>query len=232
MVQTDILTPGQAQFQCTGCQSFFAFNWPLPPDSEKVQTLLINRELEFVKAPEPPKAQATVPPVPSQTCFRCGVKSAPDLKECPKCGVVFEKVKTMKSSQKVIASTIQVAWEQLANDYSDGKKHEAFVQLCLSQENLAFASQQYRSVLAAQPHDEIAKKMQERIVQMAAVTYLASRGEIDEKPRWFGLTKFGIVLAFLLIGTGLFSPYLRSLIAVGCSILVFIIAVRYFARQV
>ena len=79
------------------------------------------------------------------------------------------------NSEEVLA-----AWEAVKANYGDEKRHESFIQLCLSRENLPFASTQYRTILLANPAEDIAKRMQNRIVDLATTTYIAAQTTMRE----------------------------------------------------
>jgi hypothetical protein len=171
---------------------------------------------------------------PLRSCARCGEKVDAKLTECPKCGVIFDKIKKIRVGEplkKDPSADLTAAWIGIRNNYADLKNHETFIQLCLNKENLAFASQQYRAVLDANPSDDIANKMQNRIIELATFSYITAKatGE-EEKPRYAGFTKFITVVAGLLIVSGVFFSWARPMIAIGVSVLVFVLAAKYFAK--
>ncbi|MDZ4677856.1 MAG: hypothetical protein SGI74_10155 [Oligoflexia bacterium] len=230
MVETQSLADGQARFQCTGCEGFFAFNWPQPPDVQTVRSQSFDGK-DFIPMGLHPKVNATIKTVVQKTlhtCVRCGVQSDVDYKECPKCGVLFERIITAKPPQPVVPPSgpeVMSAWDAVKSQYIDDKRHEFFILICLNRDNLAFASSQYRAILAVNPHDEIALRMQTRIIELATATYVATLQKPNKKQP---LRVTGIItgVAGLLILLGLFLPQARGLVAVGCAILVFIFAFR------
>ncbi len=224
VVREEDLTTEQPKFQCTGCAGLFTFEWPQQPGVIKI----LPRKLQpdFKQAPLPPKAKAT------QTCINCNAKCDADYQECPKCGVIFEKVKKIRPPQPIqTAQSPQIlsAWEDVKNNYVDVKKHESFIQLCLGKDNLVFASSRYKAVLLANPHDDIALRMQNRIIEIATQTYLGAHAHKAPAKRR-GLFTYALSSSAVLMIVGLVFPQARSLIAVGCAVIVFVLSLRYFGK--
>jgi hypothetical protein len=223
-VRPEDLAPGEAQFKCTACSQLFAFLWPTADGSYIVH----GRPLEIQTKP----------------CVHCGESVARDSRECPKCGVIFDRLKKPKEAPapviKVQSSPVKNqtfelnnAWSSVKANYDSESAHEFFIQSCLGQENLAFAGQQYRSVLDLNPTDAMAIKMQNRIVNLATLSYLAGKQTaLKSAPKKFGTIAKGMILvSSLLIFSGIFSASARPLIALGASVLVFIFTARYFSSQ-
>jgi len=143
----------------------FAFNWPQPPEVTAVIARPIGGEETISK---------------TKVCVRCGAKIEATFTECPKCGVILDKAKKQKVIDPVAKGAtpeLAAAWDQVKTNYGEENRHEAFIQLCLSRENLAYASSQYRSVLDANPSDDIANRMQNRIIELATLTYVTTHKE-------------------------------------------------------
>ena len=119
----------------------------------------------------------------------------------------------------------------MKTNYGDERRHESFIQLCLSRENLPFASTQYRTILMANPTEDIAKRMQDRIVGLATSTYVVQASMHDKAPpRFRKLSLFAIVAAVVFIITGIGIPTFRPMIAVGVAILAFVFVIRALNR--
>jgi len=118
-------------------------------------------------------------------------------------------------------------WEAVKTHYDDEKRHERFIQLCLSRNNLPFASSQYRTILLANPTEEIANRMQNRIVELATMTYIATQSNL-RKPlnKSWRMSGFVLFIGLVLVVAGALTPQARSLIAVGCSLLAFVVILR------
>jgi hypothetical protein len=232
-VRPEDLVAGEPRFQCTSCNKMFAFTWPQPPEISKVHAwLLKGSEAEKLKS-SPTVSQPTVRAV--RTCVRCGQKVDFSFTECPKCGVIFDRVKKVRGTDPVIKiSTIELAgaWDTIRDNYENLSRHEEFIQQCMAKENLAFASAQYRAVLDGNPSDDIANKMQNRIIELATFSYITAKSTGDsDKPRYAGFTKLITILAMLFIVTGALVSYARPLLPLGGAILVFVLTARHFAKS-
>lgn len=229
MTRAEDLKDGRVRFKCTRCTSIFGFNWPQPPGVTQIEGQL-EQAPKFEKGDMPPKASPTVNTTTTMVkreCVNCKKTVSGNLKECPHCGVIFDKVRNIKSSfASKVSPEMTKAWEKVKENYQDPAKHEDFVQVCLKKGNLVFASQQYAKLLESAPQDELAQKMQQRVVELASITYLASQEREDPKTnnRALGWT-LGIGSVLILIG--LTSSQARPMIAVGAMIVVFVVALKY-----
>ena len=227
-VRPEDLTPGEARFQCTSCSKMFAFNWPVPPEvSSVVARILELEELQGYSATTQTNTKAVRP------CPRCGVSVETRFNECPKCGVLFDRAKKTKTIDPVAKGAtpeLSAAWEAVKENYGDEPRHESFIQLCMTKENLAYASSQYRAVLDANPSEELANRMQNRIIELATFSYITSKVHDPEVSKYPMISKIMMLNAGLLIVSGLALPAWRSMIAVGGSILVFVFTARFIGR--
>jgi hypothetical protein len=126
---------------------------------------------------------------------------------------------------------LSASWDAGKANYADESRHEGFIQLCLSRENLAYASTQYRAVLDANPSEDIANRMQNRIIELATFSYITAQTEEKKPGRFAGLAKVMTVVSGIIIASGILIPQARPMIAVGASILVFIFTSKYFGRS-
>jgi len=237
MVRPEDLTPGNARFQCTGCQTYFAFSWPQPPGTLSVRAEKISAR-DFSPASPPVAVQSvnTTQSKVTRVCFNCGEKVDAKYIECTKCGVLFDKVRKIKSPEPVMQAAgpeIIAAWEAVKTNYADEKRHESFIQLSLSRDSLPFASSQYRAILLVNPNDEIAKRMQNRIIDLATTTYIAAqtalRGDVSTRSR--SLSSVAIVFAAVFVVIGVTVAALRPLVAVGVSILAFVFVLKALNKR-
>lgn len=238
MVRHEDLKPGLAKFNCTQCQNFFAFDWPQPPEAEHVVASKVEgTEVSFQRSTTPaPSASGTLNTnhsVSTQKCPRCEAQVKSALKECPQCGVMFEKVRKLGSKPHLKPPPeLEEAWKVVLRNYSDLRQHEGFLQFCLRRSNLVYASNIYSNILETTPHDQTAKKMQGRIVELASLAYLENQARVQEPRR--SLNLMGVVLAVgaLLILLGIINPNLRAMIAVGSGMLAFVVGLRIFNKSV
>lgn len=223
-VRPEDLSPGESHFQCTACSKMFAFTWPQPPQVNIVAARLVDNDGK----------QGVVPPAPNKrVCVRCGNKVDAKYSECPKCGIIFDRAKKEKKLDPIARGStpeLSASWDAVKANYGDEARHESFIQLCLSRENLAYASTQYRAVLDANPSEDIANRMQNRIIELATFSYITAQTEEKKPSRWAGIAKFMILISGLIIVSGILIPQARPMIAVGASILVFIFTSKYFGR--
>jgi hypothetical protein len=78
-------------------------------------------------------------------------------------------------------------WDTLVGNWSNEPGHDAFLKHCATAGCLAAAGRQYRKRLDAYPQDEIAARMQSRIVGMVAATLPPVGGGAAplSRTRWF-----------------------------------------------
>jgi hypothetical protein len=79
-------------------------------------------------------------------------------------------------------------WDALVGHWDDEAGHDAFLKHCATAGRLAAAGRQYRKRLDAYPQDQVAARMQARIVGMVAATLApirAAAGGPVSRSRWF-----------------------------------------------
>jgi len=225
-VRPEDLTPGESHFQCTACPKMFAFTWPQPPGVNIITARLIEKN---------EKQTSSGLSAPSKrVCVRCGSKVDAKYSECPKCGIIFDRAKKEKRIDPVAKGAtpeLSASWDVLMANYTDESRHESFIQTCLARENLAFASAQYRHILDGNPSEDIANRMQNKIIELATFSYITAQTKEKKVSRWAGIAKFMILISGLIIVSGILIPQARPMIAVGGSILVFIYTSKYFGRS-
>jgi hypothetical protein len=141
------------------------------------------------------------------SCPECGYENPQGSTTCKRCLLVFEKYerKNTKVHNVVNASAnLENLWRDLLTDYENTEKHEKFITQALADKNLAFASQQYRKMLELNNLDEISKKMIDKIIQVATLTYMPPPREhkqVETNHRGLKVFLFLIFIAlFGLIG--------------------------------
>jgi hypothetical protein len=151
--------------------------------------------------PEPESAE---PP-----CPKCGRNREDETtNSCARCGLVFafwtpdKAVDVVKLDEKA-----EALWTQVRRSWKDESKHDAFLKYCSLAGLLAPAGRCYRLRLDKTPDDEIAIKMQERIVAMATLSF--ARPSTPPKPvtrtQWFWMILVigviaGVIGSFLIKG--------------------------------
>ena len=142
-------------------------------------------------------------------CPKCGRSRADGAAACPRCGLVFERWGSEQALQAAaLDDTAQAMYRELKTRWTDEKLHEAFLKHCSATGCLGAAGHKYRDRLDQNPNDDIARKMQARIVGMAAAVLVpvksvpipVSRG------RWFWW-----IIAFGAVGGALAGLFFRKL---------------------
>ena len=95
-------------------RAFLPFNWPQPPDQAVVRAQKIERVDKEV---------------PLHKILRkiMGPPLMPNLKECPKCGILFDKAKklhTLSAGMPPAGRELLEAWDAVKANYQDPKRHE------------------------------------------------------------------------------------------------------------
>lgn len=142
-----------------------------------------------------------------KTCPKCSFSCQIEAAECPACGVIFSKLSDPEAApdaQVLAKPEIVAQWKDVVQNYTDPDLHESFLQSCMASQKLNFASQQYRKMLEVNPSDEVAKKMQEKIIQIASFQMLSAKEnrQFTKPPKW---TSFAILGASLILFFGFFS---------------------------
>ncbi len=214
LVATQRLTEGEARFQCTSCQAFFAMNWQGLKDEGKSETYVLE--------------------VPQKTieCFKCHHLCDLHASECPACGILFEKF-TSNETFGIRSHIVEIskAWEEVRRDYGNETGHQLFIKLCADHDQLIYATQQYKAILTVNPSESLAQKMQRLIIQMAEGKQLM--GEASTKtytPLRLKLDVYKLVVTFCLIfiTVGLAFDPLRHFVALGSSVLFFALIIRHW----
>ncbi len=202
------------EFKCVECNADF---YCVPPDSNKtpIQTFLKSDSeksgSDQIKEPTFGKPKQATPP-------------AQDNTDKP-------RETTVVPVQDVDASLeIKTLWNDVKENYEDENMHSKFIQLCLKQDLLTYASGKYRKILESNPSDNIAEKMKKRIIGLALASYVPAH---SEEVSSFRLGKSGSVALFgvVLMMLGLIPETPRSLIVIG--LLMFTIGggIRFLKRH-
>lgn len=117
-------------------------------------------------------------------------------------------------------------WDLVRENYARVDLHEAFVQKCFGSNQLPFASLQYRQIIEANPSDDLALKMRDRIIALSTAAYIPQRRQEEKSSRGSGLTWLLIGAGVLLVLTGLMSKDLRGVAGVGAAMVVIGVGVR------
>jgi transcription elongation factor Elf1 len=205
---------------------------PAPPVSEPAPAP------QPTAPPEEPKEQAIenkkTPGIDGFHCPNCGKKNSNGSTECLYCGVVFKKHEDKETGPKSKVSgnkLLEQSWQAVLDEYANEKRHESFIQLCLQENNLPFASQQYRLILEGNANDETAIKMRDKIINIATLTYVPPKRELPDKRRRFGISGIIMLVGFICIVLGLLNEALRQTIALGAAMIVAGFLIRFYVNK-
>ena len=161
-----------------------------------------------------------------KSCPKCSALNPKAFKECIKCGVIFSRLENLPLDPKLgaIPSLVR-AWQDLMSDYTNLKKHFAFLDQCEELKALPYALKKYEDLKSVQQQDQIAREMLHRTLfrQFARkANNLSSRYPmvrfLSNLPwaRIFKIAPVCFALFFILIG--IFSQSLRNLVGIGVAI--------------
>ncbi len=139
-----------------------------------------------------------------EKCPNCSEPRHLDIKECPYCGVIYDKVipkDMVNGPQANVDIELLQNWQELVTDYENKDKHEKFLQRAMAKKRLPFASQQYRKLLEVNPEDIMAKEMQEKIINLATVVILQQK-RVVEKSRGGGISGIVMMLGVAILCMG------------------------------
>jgi uncharacterized Zn finger protein (UPF0148 family) len=150
----------------------------------------------------------TGPSASDSSCPKCGHHRRGGESACPRCGLTFALWTAEKAAEVVgLDAKAEALWTELDGSWDDDTKHDAFLKYCSVAGLLAPAGRCYRDRLARHPGDPTARRMQERIVTMATLSFTrpAARPLPVTRSTWFWAVMFlcgvaGVAAALLLGG--------------------------------
>jgi hypothetical protein len=169
----------------------------------------------------------------SQGCPKCGQKFVIGEPSCSSCGLVFAKWEQKQDGSSLDGSQrMELAWQDVLNRWDEAPVHAKFIEQCNREHNLPFASLKYRRVLEADPHSDVATRMQKRVQQMVISTFVSLNPVAEEKPYTGKALYMFLMIAALMIVMGLNLP--RQYLATGAPLVIIGIgafaAVMYLKR--
>lgn len=111
------------------------------------------------------------------SCPECGYENPKGSRACERCLLVFEKYERKKTqsdgnAQVRGSQNLETQWQAILADYGNLGLHEKFVADASQEKSLPFASKQYKKMVDINPADEMAKKMIDKIIQIATLTFV------------------------------------------------------------
>lgn len=156
----------------------------------------------------------------TEPCPRCGGPYFKGSEECDTCGLIFAKF-DMRQTPKIVpgSARLENEWSLVLEQYGKVDIHLNFIRRCLDENNLPFAAFQYRRILDGNPNDEMAKRFQKTVVEVATLNYIpAKRPERREARAWnvsWILGTSGVAMSF----AGAFFPPSVGINLLGVGIL-------------
>lgn len=135
-------------------------------------------------------------------CPGCGHANILGSASCESCLLIFEKHNKRQAGETLIVhggAKLETLWQDVLRQYESIACHETFIQQALIEKKLPFASQQYRKIIETSPHDEMALKMRDKIIQLAMVTFaMPGRVRVPSQNRAFR-NIFLVILTMIIV---------------------------------
>lgn len=225
----------QPHYDCSSCLGRFTFDFP-PTNVNRVETRMIS-QAETFKLKED-AMNAAVMGTDLKKCPKCEAVNPKMAGECIKCRVIFAKVEDLSLDPAVGAfPSLMKAWQELMSDYDNLKKHLAFVDRCEDLQALPFALKKYEILKDAQPQDETAQQMFQkvwvkslagRMTQKVADKYL---NKYLQQINWERVRKLApLAIGSFLVLCGLANAGSRNLVGVGAAIIFLTLGTTIFLK--
>lgn len=229
-------------FDCTACKTRFCFDYP-PENVNRIETRVISMKDTFQLDDSVDRSE--IPEI--RKCPKCESMNPRLSKECIKCGVIFERVESLKPEDAMLGAipSLVKAWHDLLGDYDNLKKHVAFVDRCEDLQALPFALKKYQHLKEAQPQDGLVDNMIHRVllrklkrktdsisqIQSAKEHWFKAQNLVNANVNWVRLRKLApLALAMALILVGLSSQSARNMVGVGAAIVFLTLGIRVFLK--
>lgn len=148
--------------------------------------------------PAPVEPSVRVAPKPSgPACPKCGrVRGAGEA--CTRCGLVFANWTGPAAADASLDAQAEALWLEAEAAWTDQSRHDAFMAYCQKVGLLGPAGRRYRERLDREPGEPTAKRMQDKILGLAA--HLLGPHSTAHEPitrsKWF----FALIVALAIAG--------------------------------
>lgn len=173
-------------------------------------------------------------------CPKCGTEVESLDKECSSCRVVPSKYMALKEESPYlkVSPSLKQLWKRVLNHYDDEPVHHEFLSQCLKENQLRYASLQYKQLREAVGSDEIINEMMAKIQNLSSMdmTNRSLKNKKAEYPAYVKYLRWEFALFAIgaaLVMSGLASPAARNLIGLGVVFfaLPFLIQVFFLKKQ-
>lgn len=248
VVSSADITSETPEFDCLSCQQRFFFNFP-PSDFTSIQTIAIDRQVDLQKPfrhaeeidasvqemhsvdfiaqefstsnAEMAKMASEVDSKAARSCPKCGALNDRASKECVSCHVIFEKLLGLPEDKSLRAQPSLVRkWKEVAEDFNNEDKHEAFLMSCRQLDALRFAQSKYQAMKQVLGGDSTCERMLARIDALLVVgiksAMVAKEEKASGRPQWMKYVFIGpFATASLMIIIGALNLNHRNMIGGG-----------------
>jgi ribosomal protein L40E len=211
-------------------------------DVEQKNEVEIHAKKEKQGADVSSQVQAVLASVATEKeCPRCNAKNAVSLKECVRCGIIFDRYDSGEIGTKADlrieeemalggARELSALWDRLIEDYEDRVRHDRFVNACRDAKALSYAAKKYSQILVSAPQDEVARLMRNRIVALVSAQAETSKIPIRLDFRIPSMNTMALAMGSILFFWGLMMPQLKNIMEIGLSMVLLSIGVRLALR--
>jgi hypothetical protein len=146
-------------------------------------------------------------PAPTASCPKCGLLLLEGGETCRRCGLRIAGWSSAQSEPTLLLDLRGAQlWAELQQRWKEEALHDAFVKHCSSTGRLPAAGRMYRACLDRDPGNQLAARMQTRIVGVAMALFTSSQppGPAVSRKSWFWWVlvagAVGGLLASLVLG--------------------------------
>ncbi len=132
------------------------------------------------------------------------------------------------------SAVLLAMWNSVLDSYLNLARHESFVNRCFEEGRLAFASHKYAQILVADPQNEIARKMRNRVTGFASYGFDAGSRGLETTSWKIPLPSFNsfiILLGTIAAVVGLAFPNAGHTAGLGFAMIALALGLRFFLRR-
>lgn len=243
-VESNLLADDVSKFECVNCQTTFFAMKPLLGGSHFLETRLL--ETQF--APIHHQALSTIDgfvDAPQATARFASEVLAIEERDAAVAREAEDSIRTAALAapiQSNVAKDLEMAesielvalWQAVVDDFQNISAHEAFIARAYADQRLAYASHKYAQILAAAPHEVVARRMRDRVLGLASYGFDSSARGLSLWTWNFPLPSFNsfiILLGTILVCVGFGFPHMRQTAGLGFAMIALALGLRFFLRR-